>query len=161
MYTGSVELFGETQIHDFNPGISETEVFWTMPIPDWNIQVSLLQATARMQLEHVDVQDDLTLADSLRNYINGITPDPAVVSFDVQWNMPQKGERIRKEELGYDGFFFTSEEPESVHIAWSGINQATGFTFTSDPAETSFNVFAVLAFERNGVFFKLDVLKPE
>jgi hypothetical protein len=153
VFTGSVELFGETQIHDFNPGISETEVFWTVPIPEQNVQVSLLHDRARMQLENVDVHDDLTLADSLRNYINGITPDPAVVSFDVQWNMPKKGERIRNEELGYEGFFFTSEQPESVHIAWSGTNKATGFTFTSDPAETSFNVLAVLGFERNGVFF--------
>jgi hypothetical protein len=127
-------------------------VFWTVPIPEQNVQVSLVQATARMHLEDVDVQDDLTLANSLRNYINGITPDPAVVSFDVQWNMPKERERIHNEELGYAGFFSTSDQPESVHIAWSGLNQATGFTFTSDPAETSFNVFAVLGFERNGVF---------
>lgn len=56
--------------------------------------------------------------------------------------------------IGDEGFSCPNEPAESVRIAWSHLNQTAGFRFTSEPAETWFNVVAGLGVKRNGVFYR-------
>jgi hypothetical protein len=73
---------------------------------------------------------------------------PATASFDVQWSGKGSHSHLRNATQGFRGEFV---EVSQATIAWSA--QESGFTFVSDPAQTSQNVFAELGREHNGVFF--------
>ena len=46
-----------SQIHDFNPGITENGLFWTIPISENTISVNFAAGTAAFQASNVDVED--------------------------------------------------------------------------------------------------------
>jgi len=54
--------------------------------------------------------------------------------------------------LGHDfgGQFVFNE----AQVEWSAQNPASDFSFTSNPRETSVNVFSKMGSERKGVFFR-------
>ena len=45
------------QIHDFNPGITESGLFWTIPISENTISVNFAAGKAAFQASNVDVED--------------------------------------------------------------------------------------------------------
>ena len=82
----------------------------------------------------------------------GLLPEPipwvdAVVSFHVEWS--GVGRRFSHSDVEND---FTGQFIENTAtIAWSA--RQPGFSFVSDPANTSSSYFSMIGRERNGVYF--------
>jgi hypothetical protein len=110
-----------------------------------------------MLVNNLAIEDYHFLANAIGpNFDNDAADDPAVVSFDVVWSGPiTRRLDVTDGTLGnnYAGEYVENQ----VTVTWSGTNQATGFSFTSNPGTfaTSFadGGFAELGHEGNGIFF--------
>ena len=71
-----------SQVHDFNPGISSTGVFWTAPIERGSVKINLGAGSAALHVADLDVEDYGNVVNAL---MDG-TSVPATVSFDVSWS---------------------------------------------------------------------------
>lgn len=137
------------QIHDFNPGITESGLFWTVPIPDDSVDVHLGAGKASMDVDDLALDDYFNLINAL-----SVSPDqiPASVSFHLRWHLQGELMKIRNTEpmQGYAGQFYINEDvADAATIEWSGQN-ADGDEFFSVSSECH---FALLGHERNGSFF--------
>lgn len=131
------------QIHDFNPGITPSGLFWTIPVSDERVRVDLDDASAALKLEDADVEDYTTLGNALADGPSV----PAEVSFHVRWQGVERRVQRRDPVNTFTGSFIE----DLATIRWSAHER--GFRFTSDPAHTSSTTFAEIGTERNGVFF--------
>jgi hypothetical protein len=130
-----------SQVHDFNPGIAESGLFWTAPIDRGSVRVNLGAGSASMHVADLDVED-------YGNVVNALQDGPSVeatVSFDVSWSGVNERVKIRNRNTDFAGEFIRS----SATLAWSA--QETGFSFQSDALTAG---FATIGHERNGSFFK-------
>jgi hypothetical protein len=133
----------DVQIHDFNPGITESGLFWTIPISADTIKVNFAAGEASFQVSDVDVED-------YHDVVNALMDGPEVdaeVSWNIRRSHPLGRTKIRNIENNFAGDFVQNV----AQLAWTGKTDAA--TFVSDPAETSVNEFSLLAHKRNGVFF--------
>lgn len=129
------------QIDDFNPGITPSGLFWTIPIPNDALSVDLNAGKARMHVRNVAVKHYPSILSSLQ----GGPSVEATASFTVQWqNRTQVRDATQK--------FSVSVVQTSATVAWSA-RTADGVHYQTDPASTSKSYFADLGQERNGVFF--------
>lgn len=131
------------QIHDFNPGITDSGLFWTVAVPESSIKVNFAAGKASFHVDDLDVED-------YHDVVNALTDGPSVdgsVSWDIQWSHPMGRSKIRNIENQFAGDFVQCV----AQTAWSG-RTATA-QFVSDLAATSINEFSLLAHERNGGFF--------
>ena len=94
-----------------------------------------------MQASRLHIRDFLSIPNSL----SGGSSDPAVVSFDVQWDGDGTPVKVRDEKNGFTGEFIQT----TASIEWSA--RTAGFRFKSNPETT--NEFSEIGRERNGVFF--------
>jgi len=134
-----------TQIHDFNPGIAENGVFWVLEIPDKSVSANPGAGKARMTVNNLEIEDYHDLFNALQD---GPSVE-AIVSFDVVWD--HKIETKLRSNAAVDQRFTGLFTQTDAKVQWSASEQ--GFTFQSDPAETSHVVYAEVAQERNGTFF--------
>ena len=139
---GAVAPDFSNQIHDFEPGITDSGLFWTVPLPDDTVQVDLAAGTAEMHLRSLDVIDGYSFA----SLTSGGPSEPATVSFDVWWHTPTAVEHLRDETQGFAATLLevTSE------IAFTA--QTADFAFASDAPGVSQTLYARIGFEANGVF---------
>lgn len=93
--------------------------------------------------------DDHDLLSSLTGVFPAGFPQPAVVSFVVEWDGVLDRQQVRNEMENFEGTFLQTGST----IQWEAFNPATGFTFVSEPANPAGNVYAVIGRERNGRFF--------
>jgi hypothetical protein len=136
-------LIPANQIHDFNPGFVPNGLFWTIRIPDDSVAIDLDEAVASMDLSDLEIRDFFTLT----NALSGGKSIPAVVSFDINWSGVINRVKVSDETNQFTGNYIE----DTATISWSA--QESGFTFVSDPANTSTTVFAEIGKERNGFFF--------
>jgi len=134
---------GSNQVHDFNPGIRESGLFWTQPVSEDALDVDLEEGIATLRLTDLDEEDYHNLA----NALNDGPSDPATVSYKMRWTATQPTFRLTDSVHGFSGRFRIS----TVTIEWSA--KVGTFEFVSDPARTTQNVMSVMGRERNGVFF--------
>ena len=146
MFTGPV---GTGQIHDYNPHIDTNGLFWTMFVPNGAVDVHLGSGRASFQLT-TPIADDHDLKSSLTRVFPPGYPQTAEVTFDVQWSNVLDRQHIRNADMGFEGDFLKTDST----IEWRSTNPATGFQFTSEPANPSRTLYAVIGHERNGVFFR-------
>lgn len=85
---------------------------------------------------------------SIPNSINNGSFDPSTVSYSIHWHGVKQRRQVHNADLHVAGLFIDTD----AHIDWTGRNNATGFTFTSDPSGQQ-AISAQLGHERNGVFF--------
>lgn len=140
LFTGAV---GSGQIHDFNPGIRESGLFWTLPVSEDALEVDLDDGTASLAVKDLDQEDYHNLSNALHDGPS----DPATVSFDMRWKAIAEPIHVNDSVHGFTGKFQLS----AVQIEWSAT--APNFEFVSDPASTTTNVRSVIGRERNGIFF--------
>lgn len=140
LFTGVV---GTGQVHDFNPGIRESGLFWTEPVAGDSVTFSLERGTATLAQDDLDQEDYHNLHNAL---LDGPS-DPASVSFEMQWKAIAAPMNVTDDVHRFTGRFSLSE----VQIEWSATTPS--FRFASDPASTTNNVRSVIGRERNGVFF--------
>lgn len=132
-----------TQVHDFNPGIRPTGLFWIQPIDEDSLEVDLEDGTATLSVTNLHEQDFTTLQNSL----TGGSGVPASVSFKLTWKATARPINITDVGQNFTGRFRIS----AASISWTAT--APNFTFASDPADQSINVKSVIGRERNGIFF--------
>jgi hypothetical protein len=142
LYIGAVGPTG-TQVHDFNPGIRPSGLFWIQPVSEDALKVDLEDGTATLSVTNLAEEDFGTLHNSL----TGGSGVPGSVSFKLTWKATQPAINVTDVGQNFTGRFRIS----TASIEWSAT--APHFTFASDPASTSINVKSVIGRERNGIFF--------
>src|SRR6266481_5601630 len=140
LFTGAV---GTGQVHDFNPGIRKSGLFWTQPVSEDALEAELEDGTATLGLDDLDEEDYHNLLNALQDGPS----DSASVSFEMRWKSIADPINVTDPIHGFTGRFQLS----TVQIEWSA--KAPHFEFVSDPASSTTNVKAVIGRERNGVFF--------
>jgi hypothetical protein len=155
-----------TQIHDFNPGFGPavspvggngfgTRVFWTVAIPEDDVEVNLAAGKAEMRVHNLALRDYGIIPVALGpNFQTAFIP--ATVSFDVVWDRPVTRRLHVRDGTNVDRFAGDFVENRAT-VTWSGSN-AAGFRFHSNPGNfaTSVDAFAELGHVRNGTFFEED-----
>ncbi len=142
LYNGAVSL--PNQIHDFNPGIRESGLFWTVPVKEEALQVDMEAGKATLALSDFDLEDYGNLENALKE---GAEVD-ASVSFNMTWTATADPFNVSDPVHTFAGRFSLA----TVDITWSAT--APGFEFTSSPGVTQFKSY--FGRERNGIFFSED-----
>jgi hypothetical protein len=137
------------QVHDFEPGIAASGLFWTIPITPSAIAVSPGSGRARLHANNVPVTD-------YHNFLIAVglsepppPPLPSHVSFDVRWSGDGPRQKVRDENFGFTGHYVTG----STTINFTASNDGGGVTYTSDSGGQSNVGSPGVGHERNGVFF--------
>jgi hypothetical protein len=146
VYDGPV---GSNQVHDYNPHITPSGLFWTIQVPPGSIDVHLGRGEASFRLA-IETFDDHDLKSSLTRIFPAGFPQLADVTFDVEWSGILDQQHVRNEAMNFEGDFLQTGST----IQWSSVNPASGFQFTSEPANPARLVGAVIGRERSGVFFE-------
>ena len=133
-----------TQVHDFEPGIRPSGLFWTTRIGHDAIDVDDLD-DARMHRSHLAMSD-------YHDILNALSPSPKSqpghVSFDVRWDADGRRRRIRDDAFGFVGEY----RPVQAHIHFRVSDDSSRVVYTSD-AHGQTTVSGGIGHERNGVFF--------
>jgi len=132
-----------TQIHDYDPGITSSGLFWTIAFPDDSMDGSVEDAEARFK------SSDLAIAD-YGTIINGLfhiaPPASGVVSFDIRWSGA-----TNRGTFTDSGKRFTMDFVQTgAHISWQGRTGNDTFHTTGGTQRVN---FAQIARSRSGVFF--------
>ena len=133
------------QIHDFEPGIAPSGLFWTIPIAGGAVDASPGSGRARYGLEELALND-------YHDFFTAISPNPpnvpSHVSFEVRWSGGNNHQRIADTDYDFTGTFVVSD----ARIDFTAWNDGPGVVYTSNPGgQTSDG--AGVGHERNGVFF--------
>jgi hypothetical protein len=136
-----------SQVHDFNGGITDTGLFWTLRVPKNDLYVSPDGKSATLTVVDQPVIDSFQFL--------GENSVPATVSFSVTWTATGQARNILPgshdptDPSNFAGNLYF----RTVAIGtFSGFEQ--GFHFQSDPGATSDGVWAEMGKERNGSFLK-------
>jgi hypothetical protein len=140
---------GSNQVHDYNPHITANGLFWTIPVPHDSIRIDLGKGQASFTLA-LETFDDHDLKSSLSKIYPAGFPQLADLTFAVEWSGILDHQHVRNEALNFEGDFFATGST----IEWTSFNPASGFQFTSQPADATHLVGAVMGRERSGVFFE-------
>jgi hypothetical protein len=135
------------QIHDYNPGISQTPgsigLFWTFRIDDDHVEWEQNMRSASWRERNLLMRD-------FHDVGNAIFEGPSKagrVSLDMHWS--GGGEKKRIEDA--DNGFALDYRLTKLSTSWSGMTVGDG-AFVSDPGSFTASV-AILGRERNGKFF--------
>ena len=134
---------GVPQIHDYNPGITQSGLFWTIRVPDESVRVDLKKGTASFAMKRVRLDDYYNLA----NAFVGGPATPSIASFVLTFKA--YGDELALRDEATD--FAVRYRLAHSKLEWSA--QGGGFAYTSDPLATSAETFSMLGAERNGAFF--------
>lgn len=155
-----------TQIHDFNPGFGPevspvggngfgTRTFWTVAIPDSDLQLDLLAGKVELHVDNLALGDYGKIPVSLGpNFQTAFVP--ATMSFDIVWSpIPTRMVMVTHGTNG--NRFAGSYIEDQATMTWSA--SEAGFSFTANPGSFATSIpgdaFAELAYEVNGTFFDL------
>lgn len=132
-------------MHDFNPGILPSGLFWVVQLPKDAFRVSHDGRRATLEAEDVCVLDSFQFL--------GPNSIAASVSFTVRWEATGPRERRGSgtavpptDPAAFLGRF----APARATGSFSG--SEVGFSFRSNPGADTDGTFAELGPERNGVF---------
>ena len=132
-----------TQIHDYDPGITSSGLFWTIAFPEDSVQSEFEDAHAEFKFS------DLTIAD-YGTILNGLfhiaPPATAKVSFDIRWS----GASNRGTYTNAGQRFTMDFVQTGAHISWQGKTGNDTFHTTDGAQRVN---FAQIARQRSGVFF--------
>jgi hypothetical protein len=138
---------GGAQLHDFNPGITQNGLFWTVVLPADNVDVDLDAGTATLEVHDLHVTDDYTFENSVLHNI-GRPSTPAVVSFQVVWNATGGVNVVDNAAQQFRGQFRNA----SARMEYSG--RAGEFEFQAAPlADSTSTEDTELGQESNGSFY--------
>lgn len=134
------------QVHDFEPGIKPSGLFWTMPVPPTVSSADPTTGQARYRIQNLALPD-------FHDFFNAVSPFPHTipghVSFDVRWLGGGQPTTIRDPVFGFEGSYVGG--PATIMFRVYDDNRR-GVIFTSD-ATGQTTVSAGVGQERNGVFF--------
>ena len=137
-----------TQVHDFEPGIADSGLFWTVPISDSQISANPGAGRGRYQAT------DMALSDH-HDFFNSISPSPPIpavashVSFDVRWAGGGTRTRVDDSTYQFGGDFVDGP----ISIEFTAKQDNSPVVYRSRPTGQTI-VGGGLGHERNGRFFK-------
>jgi hypothetical protein len=135
------------QVHDFEPGIKPSGLFWTIPVPPSAATVDPQTGAARYRIQNLTVPD-------FHDFFNAISPFPSMrpghVSFDVRWTGGGEPIEIRDDVFGFEGTYIGGEAT-IMFRAYDDARRAV--IYTSNPSGQT-TVSAGVGSERNGSFFR-------
>jgi hypothetical protein len=132
------------QVSSIDNGNVPDGLFWTIPVPKDSITIDLDAGTAQFALANVALKDFGTLVNDL---LHGPSV-PATATFKVNWAGVIKRVKVSNEAAGFAGQFVVTH----ATMAYTASVPAHSFTFVSDPASTSKEVYAEIGHEHNGSF---------
>lgn len=136
---------GGQQIHDFNPGNTQSGLFWTIVIESESVRVDLGAGTALYELRDAHPKDYITFENAILG--NGPSPRPAVVSFKVQWTAIGPEQNFDNPAQKYRATMRNA----SAQMEWSA--RSDDYEFQSAPLASSTTDAAQLGQESNGSFY--------
>ena len=137
-----------SQLHDLNPSdYHPTGLFWTLPIPEQNIEVQPGNGYASVVAKNLPIYDYGQIPIAL---FGGGPCSPGVVSYRILWSGVKQRVNIRNTDPVYGGFAGTFVR-NSAQMEWMA--ETEDYTFVSAPLSTSSSEFAQIGHERNGSFF--------
>ncbi|HUL01023.1 MAG TPA: hypothetical protein VLX29_09225 [Nitrospirota bacterium] len=131
------------QVHDFHPPVGPCGLYWVVPVPDGGVTFSNDGRSAILQMKQIEIIDQPKWPQFKAEAI------PAIMDLRIVWkatdekisyNDPQKQFRV-------DGFKATAQLEASVEVP------SIGFSWKSDPLETSTANFAIIGDEVNGKYY--------
>jgi hypothetical protein len=137
------QVVPENEIHDFHPPISAAGLFWMLPIPQGSRVFSPDGKTATVEMKDVPVRDEPKFP--ARDAVS----TPATMSFKlvvkatdqkVVYDDPLKQFRV-------EGYLATAQLEAEISVP------SIGFSWKSDPLETSKSNFGVIGDEVNGRYY--------
>jgi hypothetical protein len=134
---------GLTQIHDFNPGITESGLFWTAPTDPHNIAVNPGNGQAIMAVEDMEMPD-------YGDFVNSLLDGPSLpgrVSFRVEWSKSNDKHQFRYVPEQWTANLVFNE----ARVQWEGETEAMHYVTDADGPQDS--LFADVGHERSGEFF--------
>jgi hypothetical protein len=142
------------QQHDFEPGIADNGLFWTIPIGNGMIDADPATGRARLRGESVKVSDYHDFFNAVLG--GGPAPISSRVSYDVRWAGGGNHVHIDDTTFGFTGDFVTGPST----ISFTAFNEHGDVVFRSDPGgqynptvEQFGAGMPAVGTERNGVFF--------
>jgi hypothetical protein len=133
------------QIHDFNPGVAPSGLFWTIPVAASSVRVSPGATKGRMQLFHSPQLDHFTFENAILG--NGPTPIQGRVSFTVIWTATGPVQSFDNPAQQFRGNFRNAQ----AQMEWTG--RSGDFEFRSAPLGRSTSSAAEIGRESNGSFY--------
>ena len=137
------QLAPSNQVHDFHPPVGPCGLYWVVPVPDGGVTFSNDGRSAILQMKQIEIIDQPKWPQFKAEAI------PAIMDLRIVWkatdekisyNDPQKQFRV-------DGFKATAQLEASVEVP------SIGFSWKSDPLETSTANFAIIGDEVNGKYY--------
>ena len=136
---------GGAQITDFNPGVTQNGLFWTVVVGDQDVDVDLDAGTATFRAENLRMPDFRDFENAILR--NGSTPLPGVVSFTVRWTATGAVTHFDNPAQRYRGDMREA-------IAQMEFTARSGdFEYRSAPLAESTTDAAQLGAESNGSFY--------
>jgi hypothetical protein len=128
-----------------------------IPTPRDSIAIDFDEGVASLKLSDVAVMDSHDLFNNLTHGqgfpslgIPPIAPVPATVSFDIEWSGIIDSAKVVNVMQNFRGQFVKT----GATIDWSAAS--ANFTFQSESPNPARNLYAIIAHEKNGVFFRLE-----
>lgn len=130
------------QSHDYNPGITEEGLFWTLLMTPESVSTS--SRRAEMCLRDQFIPDMHTF----ENAVARGPIDPATIAIDCTWSATSGMQRDRDPE---NQFVYRFREADA-RVEWqtTGPSGNLRSVMTGDPQET---LYGAIGRERNGAFF--------
>ena len=138
-----------TQVHDFNPGIAPSGLFWTIPISPGAIKVDPVTGEARLRVQALKISDFHDIPNSLGLVPGGPPPLPSRVSFEVRW--AGHGAPIDLHDV--TNVFSGHYVPGPVTISFTASNDNSSVVYRSDATGQSNGGTPAVGTEQNGLFF--------
>ena len=133
------------QVHDWEPGIAPSGLFWTQAITASAITVDAHHSRARLRGRNRAVPD-------FGDFANAVSPNPTSVashtSFDVRWLGGGARTRLRDADYRFRGDFVSGD----VSISFTARHDGDDVVYSSDP-HGQITVSGGVGRERNGVYF--------
>jgi hypothetical protein len=137
----------QQQSHDWEPGIEDSGLFWTIPIGNGAIDADPSTGQARFRGQSVKVTDFFDFFNAVLG--GGATPVPSRVSYDVRWSGGGVRQSLRDSTFGFVGEYVSG--PAS--ITFEAMDDHGTVIYRSDAAPQSNVGQPAVGTERNGVFF--------
>ena len=136
------------QVHDFEPGIAPSGLFWTVPIEPGAIKVDPTTGEARLRVQALKVGDYHDFFNSF-GIIPGPAPLPSRVSFDVRWAGHGEPVDLHDTTFGFAGHYVTGP----ATISFTASNDSSRVVYRSDATGQTNPGPPAVGTEQNGVFF--------
>ena len=134
------------QVTDFNPGVGDNGLFWTIPIAPGMVDLDPASGSARFVGRNLPVPD----YGQFENSLGGGSSIPSRVDFDVTWTATGAAVHVSSPANAFD--FVADYRPAEARITFTCSHDHSDVVYTSDSSGQASPLTPVVGTERNGRF---------